>query len=95
MPSRVPFPAQAADAVQQQAAKAASAVEAGVESVQSKWDAQRKENAQRNAEMVARQKVRSDINGVHRQRGHTLATPGLPMFDVLLCASIRAECCTP
>eukprot|EP00891_Asterochloris_glomerata_P001297 jgi/Astpho2/1297/Aster-06173 len=48
---------QAADAVQQQAAKAASAVEAGVESVQSKWDAQRKENAQRNAEMVARQKA--------------------------------------
>ena len=75
MPSRVDSAAQAADAAQQQAAKAASAVEAGVESVQSKWDAQRKENARRNAEMVTRQKVRSDINCVHRQGGYIAASP--------------------
>ena len=83
MLSRVDSAAQAADVAQQQAARAASAVEEGVESIQSKWDAQRKENARRNAEVVARQKVRSDIDIVHRQRGHTLATPDPPLVKVL------------
>ena len=87
MPSRVDSAAQAADAAQQQAAKAASAVEAGVESVQSKWDAQRKENARRNAQMVARQKVGLDIIFVHRQRGCFVALPDLPTIRVPKCVS--------
>ena len=68
-------------------------MEAGVESVQSKWDTQRKENARRNAEVVARQKVRSDIICAHRQRGRIVASPDLPTIRVLKCVSARVQCC--